>query len=293
MSNNDKKIVAVIVCDNGLYGDAQKTIKSLNYFHPEIKVIRYATEDIKRLKDKFLLNNIDNPINFIGPLAMKEVWEKEKPSLLIKLGADTIILSQLKEALESEYDCASARNDAICVKSDERHNRPDVIRDIPNTEWVNADTIFIRSQQFLNDYVQLTLNYAYGRAKALERFGKIWPGDCQSALNVVFKLGGYKTLILDKFQSGLVYNASGNWTGENNDDKPASLEGAINNWAAWKFINLNENNEPILPDLGCQEGERKVRILHSGGGYHAHKLAFDLFNPEFQKHLEKITGFKE
>lgn len=295
------KTVVFVLCQDDVYHGGQKSINSIKYFHPEFKIIRYGTEDINRIKNQYNCPDI----RFIYPLALKEVWENEKPDLLIRLGADCLVLGNLDEVIHSDYDVAAARNDPDCVGNrDESNNRPDRIRDIPNHEWVNADFIAIKNYEFVEQYFQQTLDYWEGRDLCLanqpyhDKYGRLlyrtYKGDCQSSLNVVFKLGGLKTLILDPLGSKLVYGASGNWNGENaTGEIPESAKGnGANCWPAWKYIYYDEKlNKCILPDKRIGIGDRIVKNLHQGGGYWDTKLGFDLFNSEFRKYLTKITGY--
>jgi hypothetical protein len=285
------KTVAIIFCEDNFYLGGQKTLNSLKYFHPEFKIVKYGTKEIKELKEKYNCSDI----RFIAPLAMKDTWETENPDLLIKFGGDLLVLGVLDEVINLDYDVAAGRNDPDSVTGDERNNRPDLIRDLPNNEWVNADFICVKNKKFLDDYVKLMLDWWEGRGAALKDFGRFYRGDCQSGLNIIFRLGGYKSLILDKFGNGLIYNASGNETGGIENDKemtPSSNGNGCNNWRAWKYIFFN-GSKCIMPDFSGKIGDRIVKVLHQGGGTWEPKLSWDLFNIEFRKYLEKVTNFLE
>lgn len=286
------KTVAVLIGDDNTLPWRTKAINSFKFFHPDIKFIHYSNKEIEDIILKYSLKKVDLNYRFVGPLIIKEVWEKENPDLLIKIGHDTLTLGRFNEILDKEYDVAAARNDTDLIKNnDERSNRPDIIRDIPNHEWVNADLIAIKSKKFLQEYVDLTLDYAFGKQKALSLFGKNYDGDCQMSLNVIFRLGNYKNLILDKNGSGVIYNASGNWTGENDNDRPACLSWHPNNWKSWKYIYFDGKN-CIMPDLGIGCGDRVVKCLHHCGGDLKYKLSWDFFDKNFLPYLRYITGIE-
>lgn len=284
------KTIAVLIGDDNTLPWRTKAINSFKFFHPDIKLIHYSNKEIEDIILKYDLKKVDLNYRFIGPLIIKEVWEKENPDLLIKIGHDTLTLGRFNEILDKEYDVAAARNDTDLIKNnDERSNRPDIIRNIPNDEWVNADLIAIKSKKFLQEYVDLTLDYAFGKQKALLLFGKNYDGDCQMSLNVIFRLGNYKTIILDKNGSGVIYNASGNWTGGKNDHRPACLDWHPNNWTSWKYIYFN-GKDCIMPDLGIGCGDRIVKCLHHCGGDLKYKLSWDFFDKNFLPYLKYITN---
>lgn len=299
------KIGAVIFADDNTLPWRTKAMNSFKFFHPDIPLFHYSNNERQSIIDKYNLNGIPDGVfggvgKFIGPLILKEVWERERLDLIIKIGNDTLTLGRFNEIFEKEYDVAAGRNDPDSVGSaDERHNRPDIIRDIPNDEWVNADLIAIKNKKFLDEYAELVLNYALGRDLCLanqpyyDEYGRllfrIYDGDCQSALNVVFRTRGFSSLILDKNGSGVIYNASGNWTGEKDNHRPQCLGGGPNNWKSWKYIHFNGENF-IMPDLGAGCGDRIVKCLHHGGGGCKNKLSWEFFNEKTLTLLKRITG---
>jgi hypothetical protein len=274
MFKSISKVVVLVICDDGLYFNGEKTINSLKYFHPEFKIIKLSTQEINKFRKEL---NCDW-LGLIAPNIMKTVWDKEQPDLLIKIGADCIVLDTLNEILDSDYDVACGRNDSDLVGDrDEKHNRPDIIRDIPNHEWVNADLVCIKNYEFLLKYVELTDNYRNGKIAALKDYGKFYKGDDQSSLNVVFRLYGFKSLILDPVDSDLIYGASGNWYIDNNS------------WDSWKYI-FFDGKKSIMPNFGLNTKEKIVKVLHACGGTQDGKLNNNLFNPDFRKYLENIIN---
>lgn len=290
--NSAMKTIAVLIGDDHTLPWRTKAINSFKFFHPDIKLIHYSNREIIDIINKHNLQDVNLNYRFIGPLILKEVWQNENPDLLIKIGHDTLTLGRFDEILANEYDVAAGKNDPDCIGNrDERSNRPDIIRDISNNEWINADLIAIKNKKFLDDYVNLTLDYAFQKKLSINSFGKIYDGDCQMSLNVVFKLYKYKTLILDQTGSGLIYNASGNWTGENDNDRPPCLDWHPNNWKSWKYIYFNGKN-CIMPDLGIGCGERIVKCLHHCGGDLKYKLSWEFFSKNFLQYLKYITGIE-
>lgn len=276
------KVTAVIVCEDGLYHDGKKTINSLLHYNPDFNVVVLATKEMLYATRKYNLTSIV----YITPPTIKEYIEKCSSDIILKLGADCLVLGRLDEIITGDFDVASARNDSDFVGNrDERHNRPDIIRDIPNHEWVNADCVAIKNRRFLDDWLEMTLAYNDNKVYSINSNGKKYAGDDQMSLNVVFKLFGYKTKILDPTRSSVVYGSSGNWSGE-----PMSVE---NHWPSWKNIYLNKDGQAIIPDKGYGLGDRVAKILHQGGGFCKEKLSFSMFNNKFAEHLKKITGFNQ
>lgn len=276
------KIVALIICDENIYSGGYKTINSLKFFHPEIEIALYNSKEIERVKATYNINDLW----FSSPFfCFDYIKNNGAPDLLIKLGGDCLVLGELNEAINSEYDVACARNDPDIGDRDERHNRPDIIRNIPNHEWVNADGVFIKNFNFLNDWLYLTWLYKEGRVLALKDYGKIYKGDDMSSLNVIFRLGNYKTKILDPKGSPIIYGSSGN-----GKEGPNGIEDR-NHWATWKTIYF-DGNKCIMPSDG-RTGDRVIKILHQGGGFNMQKLDYKLFNPEFKKYIQEITKFNE
>jgi hypothetical protein len=277
MSKSISKVVVLVICDDGLYFNGEKTINSLKYFHPEFKIIKLSTQEINKFRKEL---NCDW-LGLIAPNIMKAIWDKEQPDLLIKIGADCIVLNTLNEILDSDYDVACGRNDSDLVGDrDEKHNRPDIIRDIPNHEWINADLVCIKNYEFLLKYVELTDNYRNGKIAALKDYGKFYKGDDQCSLNIVFRSYGFKSLILDPIDSDLIYGASGNWYIDNNP------------WDSWKYIYF-DGEKCVMPNLGIVCGDRIVKCLHQCGGPRSSKLEWSLFNKEFQEYLKKITNIDD
>lgn len=269
------KIVALVVCDDHLYAGGHKTINSLKYFNPNIETVLYGTKEVEEVKQKY---QIPSNLWFSTPFFCHDYLEKYgRPDVLIKIGADCLVFDNLDEMINLNYEVASARNDPDQVGDrDERHNRPDAIRNIPNHEWINADLVCIKNFTFVRDWVLLTDDYKQGRKKALKKYGKVYDGDDMSSLNIVFRNYGYDSLILDPKGSKEIYGASGNWSY------------GRSNWDNWKEIYF-DGKRSIMPDGGRQTGDRQVKILHQGGGFRTDKLSFDLFNPDFRKYIQTIT----
>ncbi len=285
------KVIVVILCDDGLYDDGLKTINSLKYYHPEFKIIKLGTKELNNLKIKHNVNDI----LFLGPVACKEVWEQEQPDLLIKMGADCLVLGKLDEILELQYDIAAPRNDSFYMfNQDESNNRPDLIKNIHHEYWMNCDTVCLKSKSFIDSWYNLTMEYSAQRMFSIKSRG--WSDD-QHSLNVCAWTENFNVRVLDNLQNYKnTYGATANWNGEKDffkDLVPSIQETGVQGWPAWKSIFLDKDGNSKLPasDLGL--GERTVKILHHGGGTMKKKLGFDLFNSTYREHLKKITGFNE
>lgn len=281
------KIVALVMCDDHLYWGGKKTINSLKFFHPEIDIALYDSKEINRIKAKY---KIPDSLWFSAPCIIDDYLKShEKPDILIKIGADCLVLDQLNEIYELDFDVASARNDPDEIGDrDERHNRPDIIRDIPNHEWVNADFVVIKNLKFAEDWFDLTMKYKNGEIQALKDFGKVYQGDDMSSLNVVFRTYGYKSLILDPLGSNLIYGSSANNRSSNLYCAPSVQQcynGIFYNWSSWYDVKYNGKK--------CMLNDRIVKVLHQGGGTSKSKMNLDLFNSEFREYVKKVTGMDE
>ena len=276
------------MCEEHIYFGGLKTINSIKYFHPEIEIIHYGTSEINRVKQKYGMTDLW----FSGPLIIRDYLDNhDAPDILLKMDADCLVLGELDEIIDLNYDFAAPRNDPDNVGDrDERHNRPDIIRTIPNHEWINAGFNCIKNFEFVNKWFDLTMDYMTGKQMALTKYRQ-YKGDDMSALNIIFKLGGFNCLILDPKGSNIIYGASGNWTGEKDNDIPQSIinNNVFNGWRSWKYIYFNGKN-CIMPDLGIGVGDRIVKVLHQCGGTMKNKLSWDLFNSEFKKYLYKIIN---
>jgi hypothetical protein len=288
------KVAVVIICDDHIYQSAlKKCMASIRYFHPEFKIVHYNTEKINQVKYELQCDDI----RYIAPYACVKTWNEEQPDVLIKMGADCLVLGDLTDALKDDYDVACARNDSDFIGTrNERMNRPDLLRELPNNLYVNADFVITKSGKFLAEWHNLTYNCYNNLFLCQKEFEKIFNGDDQQTLNLVFHLGKYKRRILDPEGGDVCYGSSSSWAGEVNfvNDIPDSIKGKqVNCWPAWKRLTLDKNLNTILPDLRPGFKDRIVKVLHQGGGTWEPKLSFDLFNPEYRKYLKQITGFDE
>jgi hypothetical protein len=263
--------------DDGMYFDVLKTINSIKYFHPNFNIVKYGTSEIKRLKEKY---QFDDSLWFSDSCLLDDYISRNPfPDILIKIGADCIVLDKLDEVITWDYDVACPRNDPDEVGDrDERLNRPDILRTLRNRFWVNADFIAIKNKDFIGAYHEQNMRYMRGEEYALKDFGKIYRGDSMSSLNVVFHLGRFKSKILDPHGSKIIYGGSGNWSKDGN------------NWWSWDDIH-SDGGKSIMLDGGRGTGDRIVKCLHQGGAHKSDKLNFNLFNSKFRHHLKDVTGF--
>jgi hypothetical protein len=287
------KIVVFVLCEDHVYGGGRKSINSIKYFNPDFKIVRYGTHDINRLKAQYNCPDL----RFINPLGLKEVWENENPDILIRLGSDCLVLGEFNEIIDYDYDVAAARNDADDIGNrDERHNRPDRINDIPNHEWVNADLIAIKNYQFVEKYYKQILDYWNNVDVCVARQSfyengilkfRSYRGDCQSALNVVFRLGGLRTRILDPIGGNIYYGSSASFNSGNGYVAPSIINeynGKFYNWSSWYDIEYINNQYHL--------NGKVVKNLHKGGGgtFKSDKLDIDLFNPSVREKIQKIMN---
>ena len=87
----------------------------------------------------------------------------------------------------------------------------------------------------------------------------------QTILNLMAT--SWKTKIIDPIDSNVYYGIS-------------NLYGNKTHWDSWMNINLI-NSELVL-------NNKKVKVLHHGGGHNATKLDFNLFNDKVKQYLYQI-----
>jgi len=95
--------------------------------------------------------------------------------------------------------------------------------------------------------------------------GNQMPFQEQTVLNLM--TNDWKTKIIDPIESNVYYGIS-------------NLYGKQTHWDSWKDIQLI-NHELYL-------NNKKIKVLHHGGGHGATKLDFNLFNEDVKQYLTKI-----
>ncbi len=276
-----KKIVFLTHCEDDLverFG-TRKCLNSFKYFHPEIPIVHLGTEKMAEIYK-------EHPwavLTSFMPLTMKKVKEEYSADFVVHVDSDSIVLSRLDEILDGDYDIASVRNNCDSHLGDERNNRAIQIRDLPNWEYVNCGLISTSSDKFLNEWIQLN-------KEATEKTGSInfFPLAEQGSFNLIFKLGGYKTKILDPIGSSVFYGPSANMYDEDVKDNPEHIinEWTYNGWQSWRKIIYKEDKFWLYG--------KQVKLLHQAGGGNAktaQKLTFDMFNAETAKRIKEITNF--
>jgi len=238
------------VSDNWYYTvGAHKLVKSAQYFHPEIDF--YCFGD-KQLNELFQIHPNVN-WNTVHPFVTAQLIEQY--DMVVHFDADSMIVGKLDELLDEsnlQYDIIGVRNNNDFNKAGKDNYITNPNQD-PQT-YLNAGLVAITNKNVVEDWINKNIEY-----------GNQMPFQEQTVLNHIST--NWKTKIIDPIHSDVYYGIS-------------NLYGNNTHWDSWKEIQLI-NNELIL-------NNKKVKILHHGGGHGAKKLDFDLFNNEVKNKLTQI-----
>ncbi len=278
------KIVAVFNCDSWLMSSfgGNKLRNSWSFFHPDIPIVWYNENYTNRI----ILQNPGFELTSFMPIIMKEVKETYKADLVIKLDADSIVLSRLDEILEGDYEIAGCRNDGDHAKGDESNNRPISIKNLSRELYMSCGCIATTSDQFLDDWYNLNKD-------TIEKYGSLYPHIPmaeQGSYNIIYHSGKYKTKILDEINGNLHYGASANMPSPNKRKIPKHIikEYGCSIWQSWKDIKYKNGKFWLYG--------KNVKIIHQAGGGNpltCKKLQWDMFNPQVVFKLKEITQCNE
>jgi hypothetical protein len=243
------------VSDNWYYSvGADKLSKSINKIHPEIDF--YCFGD-KQLNELFSIHPNVN-WNTVHPFVTYQLIDNY--DMVVHFDADSIIVGKLEELLDEsnlQYDIIGVRNNNDFNKAgkDNYITNPDQDPQL----YLNAGLVAITNKNTVEEWMERNINY-----------GNQMPFQEQTVLNHLSV--NRKTKILDPITSEIYYGVS-------------NLYGDDTHWDSWKQIQI-VNDELLL-------NNKKVKVLHHGGGHGAKKLDFDLFNDEVKYKLIQIIDSNE
>lgn len=238
------------VSDNWYYSvGAHKLTKSIQYFHPEIDF--YCFGD-KQLNELFSIHPHIN-WNTVHPFVSYQLIDQY--DMVVHFDADSMIVGKLDELLDE----ANLNFDIIGVRNNNDYNQAGKDNYITNPglnpqNYLNAGLVAVTNKSFLEEWMNQNVEC-----------GNQMPFQEQTILNQITP--NWKSKIIDPIGSSVYYGISNLW-------------GDKTHWDSWKMINII-NNELIL-------NNKKVKVLHHGGGHGAQKLDFNLFSEETKQYLEKI-----
>jgi hypothetical protein len=242
------------VSDDWYYSvGADKLIKSIKYFHPEIDTYCFGTKELEQL---FSLHPNVN-WNTVHPFVTAQLIENY--DMVVHFDADSMIVGKLDELLDTsnlEYEMLGVRNNNDYNKAGKDSFITNQGQD-PQT-YLNAGLVAITSKDVVEEWMHKNILYANSL-----------PFQEQSVLNEISI--NRKTKILDPLESSVYYGIS-------------NLYGDITHWDSWKKIEAS-GDDLIL-------NSKVVKVLHHGGGHNANKLDFGLFNEDVRHKLLQIYGYR-
>lgn len=238
------------VSDNWYHSvGAHKLSQSIKYFHPDIDF--YCFGD-KQLNELF---NIHTNVNWntVHPFVSYQLINDY--DMVVHFDADSMVVGKLNELL----DITNLDFDVIGVRNNNDFNKAGKDNPITNPgqdpqKYLNAGLVAITNKSFIEQWMMNNI-----------KFGNQMPFQEQTVLN--FMTDNWKVKILDPIDSDVYYGIS-------------NLYGNNTHWDSWMDINL-VNNELIL-------NNKKVKVLHHGGGHGTTKLDFNLFNNEVKQYLTQV-----
>jgi lipopolysaccharide biosynthesis glycosyltransferase len=238
------------VSDNWYYTvGADKLIKSAQHFHPEIDFYCFGDAQLNEI---FQIHPNVN-WNTVHPFITAQLIDHY--DIVIHFDADSMIVGKLDELLDEsnlEFDIIGVRNNNDYNKAgkDQFISNPGLDPQL----YLNAGLVAITNKDVVEEWMNKNIEYA-----------NQMPFQEQTVLNHIAM--NYKTKILDPIESNVYYGIS-------------NLYGNNTHWDSWKDIHLIDN-ELVL-------NNKKVKVLHHGGGHDAKKLDFDLFSDEVKNKLKQI-----
>lgn len=260
----------------------RKLYNSIKYFYPNAIVDWYDSKETNRIQTTYPWSN---RLSFM-PCIMKDCMERNRVDRVIKIDADSLVLSSLDESFDYYFDICGVRNDGDHIgNKDESINRPFLIKNIENHKYLSCGFISTNNKDFLNEWIDYNyyLTQKYGK---IENARTECPMVEQGSYNILFHSGKYKTKILDPLGGNLFYGASANMPSPNKHDIPEHIikEWGVSNWQSWKDIKYINDKFWLY--------EKQCKLLHFAGGGSpktAIKLSFDMFDPSIVPILQKIT----
>lgn len=177
---------------------------------------------------------------------------------VIYLDADSMIVGKMDELFEMLKDGCM-----VCVRNNNDFGKSGIDQPLEQKKvsidtYLNAGLIAVNSKNagsVIYDWWLVTY-----------KLGEMLPFGSQTVLNALAE--GWR-VIVDAIEAPVYYGVS-------------ALSGTETHWDSWKEITVN-NGELIL-------NNKKVKVLHHGGGFKPDKLGFDMFTDEVRARLEEIVG---
>ena len=238
------------VSDDWYYSvGAHKLSQSLKYFHPEIDFYCFGDQQLNEL---FSIHPNVN-WNTVHPFVSYQLVDQY--DMVVHFDADSMIVGKLDELLDESnlnFDIIGVRNNNDLNKAGK--DNPITNSGLDTQKYLNAGLVAVTSKAFIKQWMLNNIE-----------FGNQMPFQEQTVLNLM--TNDWKTKIIDPIESNVYYGIS-------------NLYGNNTHWDSWMDVQLIEN-ELIL-------NNKKVKVLHHGGGHGATKLNFNLFNKEVKQYLTQI-----
>lgn len=238
------------VSDNWYYSvGAHKLVKSAQYFHPEIDF--YCFGD-KQLNELFSIHPNVN-WNTVHPFVSHQLIDDY--DMVVHFDADSMIVGSLDELLTEDnlnYNIIGVRNNNDFNKAGK--DNPITNPNQDPQKYLNAGLVAVTNKATLEDWIHKNIEY-----------GNQMPFQEQTVLNHITE--NWSTKILDPAHADVYYGIS-------------NLYGDNTHWDSWKLISIVEEDLML--------NQKKVKVLHHGGGHGATKLDFGLFNEQVSNRLIEI-----
>ena len=249
-----------------------KLINSLNYFHPDVPVIIFDDEKIKKAKQKYPFlkkNKPQSPNQGLYPLSCLE--NTEEFDLVIHIDADSTITGDLNGIMFGDFDIAVVRNNHFGKGAG--NGKIITIEGVPWDKFCNAGLVAFTNKQAINDWF---INCKNG----------IESGNWDDENNELNRLcfiqnSKYKIKVLDDIETKVSYGLT-------------NVFGKQTHWDSWKDLYIKNEELYQINPLG---NEVKIKVLHLAGGAKLKSLNNSSMrqwlnswvSPEIKIFLEKIT----
>lgn len=229
---------------------------SLKKFHPDIPLILYNAEKVKKYSD------IDKSWSYRAtPSIMNEL--KDEYDLIIQVNADQIITGPLDYVLEGNYDMGVVYN---WNRVDPKRYGSVSVLDIPSYYYYNLGFIAVRSKRLIKNWKKLAYSYHFMNYRYRE----------QDLLNIMAYYGDYKVRCFDEYDPKTKYSA---WHG-------------LRSKGEWHKC-IMRDGKMILPASieGYPERDKEIKILHWAAGSDGIKMNYrTYFSKECITYLDWLTG---
>jgi len=203
---------------------------SLKKFHPDIPLLLYGKEKIKKY--------LDDPMWFYrsSPSILYEL--RNDYDLIIQINVDQIVTGNLDYMFKGDYELGVVYN----------YNRVDPkvygavsVLDIPNQYYYNLGTVAVHSKKLIEHWYRLVYSYHFGNYRYKE----------QDLVNILAYYGDYKVRCFDEHDP---ITKESSWWG-------------LKSKGEWHKAIMRED-KLILPraEDGYPERDKEIKIIHWAGG---------------------------